>query len=76
VRQEGLGKLKKKCNDLIGKRTHDLTSCNISPQPLLYRVPNPGTGARVKFPMAPKFNENSLRAEQLREKRKNGLGVV
>jgi hypothetical protein len=32
VRLEGLGKLKKKNNDLIGNLTYDLSGCNIVPQ--------------------------------------------
>jgi hypothetical protein len=33
VRLEGLGRLKKKSDDLIGKRTRDLPACSIVPQP-------------------------------------------
>jgi hypothetical protein len=33
VRLEGLGKLKKKSNDLIGTRTSDLPTCSMVPQP-------------------------------------------
>jgi hypothetical protein len=33
VRLEGLGKLKIKCNDVIGNRTRDLPPCRIVPQP-------------------------------------------
>jgi hypothetical protein len=29
---EGLGKLKKKCNDFIGNRNRELPACNIVPQ--------------------------------------------
>jgi hypothetical protein len=39
VRQEGLGKLNKKFNDLIGNQTPDLPACSIAPQPLRYHVP-------------------------------------
>jgi hypothetical protein len=40
VRLEGLGKVKK-CNDLIGYLTRDLSTCSIPSQPLRYRVPPP-----------------------------------
>jgi hypothetical protein len=41
VRLEGLGKLKKKSNDLIGNQTRDLPACSIVPQPTtLPRAPN------------------------------------
>jgi hypothetical protein len=33
MRLEGLDKLKKKSNDLIGNRTRDLPACSIVPQP-------------------------------------------
>jgi hypothetical protein len=42
VRLEGLGKLKKKSNGLIGNRTRDIPACSIVPQP-------------TTLPRAPKF---------------------
>jgi hypothetical protein len=41
VRLEGLRKLNKKFNDLIGNRTRDLPACSIVPEPaMLPGAPN------------------------------------
>jgi hypothetical protein len=43
MRLEGLGELKKKFKDFIGKRTHDFSACSIVPQPTTHPLSFPNS---------------------------------
>jgi hypothetical protein len=49
VRLEGLGKLEKENNDLIGTRTRDLPACSIVPEPTTLRPPQKSVLLKLKF---------------------------